>query len=79
MTFRVTIEQHIHPNCGAPDCEDAGSQWVKIKQEIVKIHVAEKAARQIHKLIMDEGLDANLSELRKVLFEELHERDEELQ
>jgi hypothetical protein len=77
MRFRVTVEQFKHPEgCGAIECELDGPYWDQIWQKELSIDIAEKAARQIEKLIRDEGLDINSSELRQILFAELHEKNE---
>lgn len=79
MKFRITIEQYIHPNKDeVSEYGEVEPHWDVIKKEEITIGVAERASRMIEKLIQDEGLDINRNDLRKILFEELHEgRNEE--
>lgn len=72
MKFRVTIEQYKLQTDwdGVPD---GTMDWDKIYQQEIQIHIAEKAAREIEKLIADEGLSINSHEIRKTLFKELDE------
>ena len=73
MKFRVTIEQLKYPSDEFGYTDDHKPYWETIKTQEIEIHIAERAARQIEKLIRDEGLDINPNELRSILFEELHE------
>jgi hypothetical protein len=70
MKFRVTVE-HFKRD---PDTEER--YWSYVLQREIKIGAAEKAAREIEKIITDEGLSIDSNELRKLLFEELDEDEE---
>ena len=70
MKFRVTIEHY------AVDPQNSTERyWSQVLRQEIQISVAEKAAREIEKIITDEGLSINLNELRKALFDELGEND----
>jgi len=75
MKFRVTIEQFKHNDAGGCSIECEGEDgWQEIHKEEFEICVAERASRMIQKIVQDEGLDINFNVIRKILFEELHEK-----